>query len=95
MTTNNKIILRVKRDKINQWYYFGKWNLRLQLAWDPRRDWYWLEQYLEKVLWKEWRVEFMTNFTKVLQEMEKDNAEIFSLYEMPEIIKWEATSPNK
>jgi len=37
----------------------------------------------------------MTNFTKVLQEMEKDNAEIFSLYEMPEIMKWEAKTPSK
>ena len=84
---NNKIILRVKKDKVNNWYYFGKKNLRLQLAGDPRRgQWYWIEQYADKALGIWGRDRFMTDLTKILHSMEIDNAEIFSLYEMPEVI---------
>lgn len=88
MAKNNKVILRVKRDLLNNWFYFGKWKFRLQLAGDPRRGWYWISQYAEKALGKGGSAKFMTDFTKILIEMEKDWAEIFSLYEMPEMIKW-------
>lgn len=78
---NNKIILRVKKDKINWWFQFSKGNRRVQLAWDPRRWGYWIEQYAEKV----WLPNFLRDFTKILTAMEEDQAEIFALYEMPEI----------
>jgi len=85
---SNKIILKVKRDKISKWFYFGKGKWRLQLAGDTRKNWFWLIQYAKKVLGEEWADKFMTDFTKVLHAMEQDTAEIFSLYEMPEVIHY-------
>lgn len=85
MSLNNKIILRVRKDR-NGWYQFSKGNKRLQLAWDSRpwMPWFWLKQYAISC----WLPNFMADFSTILSAMEKENAEIFSLYEMPEVEKW-------
>ncbi len=85
---NNKIILRVKRDKVNRWFYFGKGKWRLQLAGDTRKWGFWLLQYAEKVLGKAGTDKFMADFTNILHAMEQEDAECFALYEMPEIIRY-------
>lgn len=79
---NNKKILRVRKDK-NWWYQFSKNNIRIQLAWDSRKWWFWLEQYAIKC----WKPDFMKDFSTILKRMEEDNAEIFSLYELPEVLR--------
>lgn len=85
MGYNNKILLRVRKDK-NWWFNFSKWSSRVQLCWDTRKDWFFLTQYAEKLN----KHNFMKDFTEILAAMEADwNQPIFTLYELPEIINWE------
>lgn len=82
MSYENKVLLRVRKDK-NWWFNFSKWQLRVQLCGDTRRDWFFLKQYAEKLGKKE----FMKDFTEILAAMEADgNQPIFTAYELPEII---------
>ena len=82
---DNKILLRVNKDN-NWWYNFSKWKFRLQLCWDTRKDWFFLEQYANKL----WKKDFMRDLTDILKAMEEDkNQPIFTLYELPEVLKWE------
>jgi len=84
MGYDNKILLKVRKDS-NWWFNFSKWNKRLQLCWDARRDWFFLKQFADKLGKKD----FMKDFTEILTAMEKDgNQPIFTLYELPEIINW-------
>lgn len=82
--SNNKIILNVKRDQKTQYFYFWKWNKRVTLCWDLRKDWFWLEQ-AANACWKE---NFMRDLRDILDYMADNNFPIFSLYELPEIIHW-------
>lgn len=84
MWYRNKVLLRVKADR-NWWFNFSKWNIRVQLCGDTRKDWFFLKQYAEKLGKKD----FMKDFTEILSAMEKDwNQPIFTLYELPEVINW-------
>lgn len=86
MAYENKVLLKVKKDKKNWWYNFSKWNYRLQLCWDTRRDWFYIKQYAEKL----WKPHFMKDLTEILDAMEADwNQPIFTLYELPKIINGE------
>lgn len=86
MGYDNKIHLRVKRDKKNWWFNFSKWNIRVQLCWDSRKWWFYIKQYADKL----WKTEFMQDLTDILWAMADDwNQAIFSLYELPEVLKWE------
>lgn len=87
----NKMIFTVRRDKgitgnWESWFNFIKKNFRIQLAGDSRKWGFWLVQYAEKALWKEWTDKFMADFTKILHLMSEDNAQIFTMYESPEVI---------
>lgn len=77
----NKIIFKVKRDKMNGYFHFGKGKYRIQLSGDSRKDWFWIFQYATKVLGEEGANKFKEDLKNIFVEMEKDNAEIFTLYE--------------
>ena len=82
MGYENKILLRVRVDR-NWWFNFSKWNHRVQLCGDTRKDGFFLKQYAEKLGKKD----FMKDFTDILTAMEADNNQpIFTLYELPEVI---------
>lgn len=82
MSYQNKVLLRVKKDK-NGWFNFSKGTYRLQLCWDTRKDWFFITQYADKL----WKKDFMKDFTEILKAMEEDNNQpIFTLYELPEIV---------
>ncbi len=84
MSYDNKVLLRVRRDRKNWWFNFSKWTFRIQLCWDTRKDWFFISQYAKKL----WKDNFMKDFTDILGAMADDwNVPIFSLYELPEVIK--------
>lgn len=86
---NNKILLRVVKDKNNSWFSFSWGNYRLQLTWDNRKWPVFLEQASQACNLPN----FMEDFTKILNYMEQNHKKkheaIFTLYELSETINWE------
>ena len=82
----NKMIFRVNKDIKNWYFHFRKWRFLIQLAWDSRKDWFWLFQYANKILWEEDSKIFVNLLKRVLHWMAEKNAEIFTLYEGEERI---------
>ncbi len=76
----NKIIFKVKRDKMNGYFHFGKGKYRIQLAGDSRKDWFWIFQHALKVLWEEWSKRFKEDLKNIFISMEESNSEIFTMY---------------
>jgi len=82
MSENNKKHLYVKPDR-NWWFFFGRPWIRVQLAGDQRKDWFWFKQAAVKA-WLD-ADKFMADLTKILSIMEKDWNAIFSMYEIPKV----------
>ena len=86
----NKINLIVKPDKQREYYYFWKWNMRVQLCWDTRIAPFWLFQAsdaVEKLKWKEWfSLNFKRDLRDILEYMAENKMPIFTLYELAEVI---------
>ena len=79
MSYYNKKHIKVRKDKTNKWYNFSWKDVRIQLCWHQWKDkWFFLEFYAKKA----WKFNFIKDFTEILALMEKDNAAIFSLYEL-------------
>lgn len=85
---NNKVLLKVKLDKSNNWFSFIWSNYRLQLTWDNRKWPVFLEQAANACDLPN----FMRDFSKILKYMEQNHKKkyeaIFTLYELNETINW-------
>lgn len=66
--TNPKIHLPVTKD-LNWGYKFSKYPYRVQLSWDIRKGWFWLEQYAKRLGMET----FFEDFLKICSTIEKDN----------------------
>ena len=77
MPAKDKHHLIIRKDKLNKWFTHETNWFRLQLSWDPRKDWYWISQYAKKL----GKDTFMKDLTDILSEMEKDGKSAFNLYE--------------
>lgn len=76
-----KIPLTVHRDKVNKWFYIGQGRHQARLAWDSRKEWFWLEVYAKRLGKKD----FIKDLTEILTAMEKDKQAPFTLYVYPKI----------
>jgi len=84
----NKVHFFVKKS-INKWFEFRRWNRSIQLTWDTRMGGSYLKQYAARL----WKINFMKDFTEILEAIDADNQvlrdqkrfsdqiAIFSLYE--------------
>ena len=67
-STNPKIHLPVTKD-LNWGYKFSRYPYRVQLSWDIRKGWFWLDQ-IAKQLGKD---NFLNDFIEVCAEAERQN----------------------
>lgn len=91
MSYQNKYPLIVRRDKVSKWFYMWKNRYSIRLAWDTRKDGFWLEVYA-RMLGKK---DFMKDLTEILHALEQDKKAAFTLYIAPNIWKKSDTSSHQ
>lgn len=80
-TPNNKLHLYVQKS-LNWWFMFHKGKYTIHLSGDSRKDGFILSQYAKKL----GKDKFMTDFTEILDRIEKDNETI--VRECSHLPKW-------